>query len=431
MTETLFRPEVLREQQGSWLGIVRVATPVSHWVYATLAFSIAGAVVLFLIFGYYTQRETVSGELVPSAGLLSVSTPISGTVEQVFVQDGQKVKKGQKLAVVSGDHASPALGLVDVLIAQSLKNQDSILHDDLANQKALFTTQKNDLTTKISMLKMQLDEVSSQIEIQRQEISNTSAVLDKFESLGGNNGFVSGIQMEQQKQEVLQAKAQLKTLEGQKVAVEQQISEAQIKLSQVPLDQATQTNDILAKIADVHQELVKTSGNNSILLKAPVAGVISATIVNPGQAVQSGQSMMSLMPAGSALRAQLLVPSTDIGFIHEGSHLKLRYGAFPYQEFGQYQGVVESISTSALMPSQIAGLIQEQTKEPLYRVMVKLAQQNVNVYGHATPLRAGLQLQATIMRDHRRLIQWLFEPLYGLGRNIFTSSPNSSQRGTT
>lgn len=431
MNETLFRQEVVKEKQGSWLGIVRLATPVSHWVYTVLAFFIACAVFLYLIFGYYTQRETVSGELVPSTGLLSVSTPISGTVEKVFVQDGENVKSGQELAVISGDHASPALGLVDVMIAQSLKNQESILKDNLANQTALFSTQKNNLATKISTLKMQLDEVAGQIEIQQQEIANTAAVLAKFQTLGGNNVFVSGVQMEQQKQEVLQDKAQLKNLEAQKVSVEQQINDAQNQLGQLPINQSTQQNETLAKIDDIRQEIVKTSGDNTILLKAPVAGVISTAIVNPGQAVQSGQSVMSLMPAGSNLRAQLLVPSTDIGFIHNGSSLQLRYGAFPYQEFGQYQGIVESISTSALMPSQIAGLTEEQSKEPLYRVMVKLNQQTINVYGQTTPLRAGLQLQATIMRDHRRLIQWLFEPLYGLGHNVFTPLPKASQQVST
>ena len=97
----------------------------------------------------------------------------------------------------------------------------------------------------------------------------------------------------------------------------------------------------------------------------------------------------------------------------------MRYAAFPYQEFGQYHGIVTSISRSALTPGQVAGLTQEQTKKPLYRVMVALDRQRVDVYGRPEFLRSGLGLQASIMLDRRRLIQWVFEPLYGLGRNLF------------
>ena len=137
----------------------------------------------------------------------------------------------------------------------------------------------------------------------------------------------------------------------------------------MPLTAASQTNRIDAKLAGIRQQLAKTAGARSIILRAPEAGTVSTMVVDPGQAVQAGESVISVMPAGSMLRAQLLVPSRLIGFIRPGSRLNLRYAAFPYQEFGQYQGIVTSISRSALTPTQVAELTQERTKKPLYRVM--------------------------------------------------------------
>ncbi|HQT85847.1 MULTISPECIES: HlyD family secretion protein [Acidiphilium] len=136
-------------------------------------------------------------------------------------------------------------------------------------------------------------------------------------------------------------------------------------------------------------------------MRAPEAGTVSAIVVDPGQPVQAGRSVISVMPAGSVLRAQLLVPSRAIGFIHPDSRLNLHYAAFPYQEFGQYHGVVASISRSALTPAQVSGLIQEQTKRSLYRVMVRLDRQLVDVYGRPEHLKAGLGLKASIMLDRR------------------------------
>ncbi len=405
-------------RRGAWLGSIRIAAPPSHWVYSSLAGVIAVAVIGFLVFGHYTRRETVAGSLVPSMGLLNVSASMAGTVEKTFVHDGQTVAADQPLAQISADRDSPSMGLIDALITQSLHSQAVLLRSDLANQKQLVATQQSGLQAKLAMLKTQRTEIEGQIDIQRQDVASTEAVLARFHSIG-DGAFISALQMQQQQTTVFNARAQLKSLQRDRIALTQQISQVEHQLVQLPLTAASQANSTEAKLAGISQELAKTAGARSIILRAPEAGTVSTIVVDPGQTVQAGQSVISVMPAGSVLRAQLLVPSRAIGFIHPGARLNLRYAAFPYQEFGQYHGVVTSISRSALTPAQVSGLIQEQTKRPLYRVMVRLDRQLVDVYGRPEHLKAGLGLKASIMLDRRRLIQWVFEPLYGLDRNIF------------
>ena len=80
------------------------------------------------------------------------------------------------------------------------------------------------------------------------------------------------------------------------------------------------------------------------------SGLVANRLVEPGQAVQAGQPLVSLLPEGSVLQAQLLVPSRAIGFIEEGDRVLLRYQAYPYQKFGHHVGRVVRISRSALGP---------------------------------------------------------------------------------
>jgi membrane fusion protein len=42
---------------------------------------------------------------------------------------------------------------------------------------------------------------------------------------------------------------------------------------------------------------------------------------------------------------------------------------------------------------------------------VVLERQSVQAYGQAQPLAAGMQLEADVLLDRRRLIEWIFEPL--------------------
>jgi membrane fusion protein len=59
-----------------------------------------------------------------------------------------------------------------------------------------------------------------------------------------------------------------------------------------------------------------------------------------------------------------------------------------------------------------------QAGEPYYRVVVALDLQSVMAYGKAEPLKPGMLLEADILGERRRLIEWVFEPLYSLNGHL-------------
>jgi membrane fusion protein len=119
---------------------------------------------------------------------------------------------------------------------------------------------------------------------------------------------------------------------------------------------------------------------------------------------------MSLLPKGSRLQAQLLVPSAAVGFIEPGDSVLLRYQAYPYQKFGHHRGKVIRVSRSAIAPAGGDG----QSAEPYYRVLVALDEQSITAYGKQEPLRPGMRLDADILGERRKLYEWVLEPLYSL-----------------
>jgi membrane fusion protein len=58
------------------------------------------------------------------------------------------------------------------------------------------------------------------------------------------------------------------------------------------------------------------------------------------------------------------------------------------------------------------------TSEPLYRITVELDQQAVQAYGQAQALAPGMQLDADVMLDRRRLIEWIFEPVLSIAGRV-------------
>ena len=419
MSQGLFRQEVIEAKRGEWLGPIIVATPLSRWALTTLALILAAAIMLFLLLGHYTRRETVTGQLVPNRGVLTVAAPGVGTVTRLLVRGGQHVEAGDALLELSSKQDSTALGDTYTLVAQQLDIQRARLRSDLANQNQLATQQADALRAKVVLLQAQLKQIDGQLALQQQQVSSNQQLLARIKPLGVK-GYVSAVQIQQQTTAVLNAQAQYKQLRRQQLEARQQLDSADQQLAQLPLDEATKRNDTERQLAALTQSIAQNEQQRAIVLHAPRAGVVSTVLLKPGQMVSAGQPLLSILPAGSLMQAQLLVPSRAIGFIEPGSRVVMRYQAFAYQKFGQQYGHVSDISRSALSPADVATLIGErpQTAQPMYRVQVALDSQHVLAYGKPEPVRPGMALEADILIDRRRLIEWVFEPLYGMAHHL-------------
>jgi membrane fusion protein len=415
--QVLFRQQVLTAQRGNDLGTILVAMPLSRWWTSALAASLGFAILAFLYFGHYTRREAVTGQLIPNAGLLTLTAPSVGTITRLVVHDGEVVHRGDMLLELTTDQDIAALGQAHAVVSQALQAQRERLQDDLSNQTHLSEQEHNALQAKLTLLRTQLMQLRGQRDLQAQQVASNQDLLDRIQPLEAK-GYVSVFQIAQQKAALLDAQAQYKTLIRQQLDTQQQIDATQQQLAQLPLDSASKQNETERQLANVTQSLAQNELNHAVVLRAPANGIVSTVLLKLGQQASAGQSLVSILPAGSDLQAQLLVPSRAVGFMVRGNTVVLRYQAFPYQKFGQQYGRIEEISRNALTPTEVSALTGQQSQESLYRVLVTLDSQEVLAYGQPEPVKPGMALDADILMERRRLIEWVFEPLFGLGHRL-------------
>jgi membrane fusion protein len=132
--------------------------------------------------------------------------------------------------------------------------------------------------------------------------------------------------------------------------------------------------------------------------------------------VSTDQLLATVLPAGSGVHVELLVPTRAIGFVKAGSVVELRYEAFPFQRFGQYRGVVNQVSKTVWSQGERVGPFT--VKEPVYRVDVKLDDQVVRAQGQEFPLKSGMLVGADILLEKRTIFEWVFEPVLELRARI-------------
>ena len=121
----------------------------------------------------------------------------------------------------------------------------------------------------------------------------------------------------------------------------QEIQARSDELRALPLRHQAQLAELERNRLGVEQELAESESLRQLVIHAPQAGVVTAIVAEAGQTADPGRALLSIVPAGAVLQAHLYAPSRAIGFIRVGDTVRLRYQAYPYQKFGQAQGVVQ------------------------------------------------------------------------------------------
>ncbi len=165
------------------------------------------------------------------------------------------------------------------------------------------------------------------------------------------------------------------------------------------------------------QDLSAAESRLETRVVAPVDGMVTALLVDTGQRVEPGRLLVHVVPASSRLVAQLHAPSRSAGFVRPGTTVRMRLHAFPYQRFGQAQGEVLSVSrtTVAAADMAVSGL-PANNQEARYLVTVALTTPLFQGRHKDLLLQPGMQLDADLMSEQRRLYEWALAPLRSLSR---------------
>ena len=412
---SLFRPEVIEGRQQAWLGSIQLVRPVPLAVLTALVVITTFAVGGFLVEGRYTRKAHIAGVLVPDRGVLRLLPPQSGTVIESHVVEGRAVRRGDVLFVLSADRTILS-GDTQATVQASLAARGRSLQDASRQKTQLQQAQRSALDRQIDDMHREMAQMDAEAQLQQQRLTLVQQALAQLESLKSDN-FVSSAQVRAKTEEVLGVQAQLQSLSRQRAAHLREIGTLEAQRRELPLRTQAAIGEIERDLASLAQESAETEAKQRIVIRAPQDGVVTAVLAEPGHSVSPAAALASLLPADAKLQAQLFAPSSAVGFVRANQAVQLRYQAFPYQKFGHHAGQVLQVSRTPLQAAELAGLpLPEWLKstpgaEPLYRITVALDQQAVQAYGQAQPLAAGMQLEADVLLDRRRLIEWIFEPL--------------------
>ena len=413
--QQLFRLESIDEQTTKVLGRIILTPRLSTtWLYLMSAL-LAGVVVAFLFFGSYTRRSTVTGQLVPTAGMIRVNTPQAGVVLERRVAEGQFVHKGDVLYVLTSDRVGLAARELQADIGLQIGSRKRSMETEIGRNKAVEQQELGSLSRRLAALRSEALSIERQTEQQKQRVALAEDARKRYQGLADQD-YIAREQYTQKEIDLSEQQSRLQQLQRDALANQREISATEREADNTRVRYANQNSLLQRSLSSADQELTEVEGRSRVIITAPESGQATLVAGEVGQAVDGTRPLLNLVPEDAQLEARLYAPSRTIGFVRAGDRVLLRYQSYPYQKFSQHEGVVFAISSAAVPNNELAGFaLPELTPgEPVYAVTVRLKSQLIKAYGQDRRLQAGMRLDGDILQETRRLYEWMLEPLYSV-----------------
>ena len=408
-----------------------------YWLLALLVLSS-----LWLVFGRLDIVAVAEGKLVPRTSLKIVQPADAGTVVEIAVTEGEMVLSGQVLLRLdSGVHEAETRALQGELAQRALQLRR--IDAELADRPLL--KQPGDMTEGFARADAQyranrtsyldaLAQETAAVARTNQDLRAALAVLNKLQrtvpiyqtmaeryATLQSEGYVSELFALERKRDRIEKEQDLAAQEHTVESLRANLAQAQRRLVQVGSTYRQQLHAERAQAAGqrgrTEEELAKQLHRaNAVELRAPQSGVVKDLATHTiGTVVSPGTVLLTLVPVGEGLQADVLVRHVDAGFVRVGQRAKIKLASYPFQKYGLLEGTVVHLSSDASdsPPARRDGT--EEASMPAapsgYRARIDFPSQSIAFDGHALPLTSGMLAVAEIRLGDRTLLEYLLAPV--------------------
>lgn len=394
-----------------------------------------------LVYAFWARQDVlVMAPIILEKDSFTVQVTGGGLVTEVYAKENSLVRAGDPLAVVQ-EKLSPLddaqREAVEGQRFQLEKERDKVASEfdhklsqldfelnDLVNNRGLRIEQ---IESRISILKQQISSadnakraaedalaiaqrqyqtVSKLFESRDATVTQRDQALEKL-NIAQKSVFDARSRISELSISLNTAESELREYQDQlrRQAIEQEIAQTRLRRDRDLKRLDDQIAAIGSRLSEAMYSLegVKRSGDASATYTSLFDGVITQVQVNRGQVIPAGAPLLTLVRDTAVLEGHAFVENKDIGQLKRGQPVKIKYYAYPYQEYGIADGLVSSIAST---PSGVAG------QESKYLVKVALRADTIRKLGGRTKtLEIGLEGLAEFKTGERRFIEILFSPI--------------------
>lgn len=422
MLKKLYRKEAVEYKKSHWRGKALLLNGLPAWLILLLSTLFLMALISALIFGKFTQRIDVKGEVITLPHSINVFSPQQGFIIKQYVKIGDIVKKDQALYEidVSRNTSSGNVSAAQIAsINDKIENSNDIIKKLIDNKSQTINALNEQLKTSTDSLK-ETNRMLQNTQAGLKKMHANLASYDKYLS----DGLITKDQYNYQHSLYFQQQSAYQSLVSQKMQLESQITQLNSDRVTKSADFDNQISSQYNQANDYKNQLVESNANGNLIIKATSDGRVESLSATQGQTVENGSSLAQIKPTGNVEYYLILwLPNNAIPYLKVGDPINIRYDAFPSDKFGQFPGTILSISSMPASRQEMSeytnvsdGTAQQELA--LYKAIVKIKDKEFKHNGKTLRLSNGLKAQAVVFLEERPLYMWMFTPVYKISQSV-------------
>lgn len=174
-----------------------------------------------------------------------------------------------------------------------------------------------------------------------------------------------------------------------------------------------QFKSLITQISDMRSQIAQTKSQLTSLklqlgqkvVRSPVDGMIfEFPVSKPGAVLQPGQRIAQIAPKNVGFVLKANMPSQESGFLKVGMPVKMKFDAYPFQEYGIAQGRVNWISPDTKVQQTPQGNTES------FELEITLDKPYLQNGNQRIQLTAGQTATAEVIVRQRRVIDLILDP---------------------
>jgi multidrug resistance efflux pump len=329
------------------------------------------------------------------AETISERAPVEVTAGQIVAQirnlDLVTQRNRPNVEYTTGElkaRRSQILRRMDTLTANAVKRRD---------ETATLESTLRDLSSQVAGLSPIFEK---EVERYAAEISEKIPLLEK--------GLMRGAELENAQRLLTEREVQLRENRIRLADLERQWS--QVRAEHLEAEEVTEREffSLNADLSEIELALQTESEIAVAQIRTWNSGRLMPRGFAAGQTIEAGETLFNLIGSDDTYKVEVDVPATQFGEIEEGLPVKISISAYPYFEYGFFDGVVETLSR---IPNTEIRLEDDLPADTKFRLVVKPVVTSFNQYQEGKSLVPGMNAAVHIRREKVAFWRMLLAPM--------------------
>lgn len=392
-------------------------------------------VIISLIWAYFSKVDDLvktTGKIITTTNVQTISTIYSGTLEHIYVKEGDVVKEGdiilqmavedfksdfekkqlEKLgATAKINRLNAEASMKEIVIDENIIRQNPSL---MNNEITLFESNKNKLHTAIKIIEEQIKQKKNELKENEEKLAilyNNHLLLAKeidIKKILVKDRIISEVDFLQLKRRYNDTDLELKKTKAAIPSIQSSINEL---YENIEKEKEGYINTAKNEIVEVYAQLQTLDEEVNLLkdkiqnasIKAPNNGTVNViTIKTKGEAISPGKVLMEIIPETEFVLAEAKVSPAEIGFLYVGIPVRIKLQAYDFSLYGGLMGEISYISADTIMDNN--------TNEEHYIIHIKSMQKYVGDNKNLA-IRPGMTLDADIITGKKTILDYILRPV--------------------